>query len=256
MDRLQNKVALITGGASGIGKATALLFAREGAEVAVSDLNAAAGEAVAAEIRALGRGAIFIRHDTSSEADWKAAISAVVGRFGRLDVLLNGAGIAFRKSVLETSLEDWRKVQAVNLDGVFLGTREGIAAMRTTGGGSIINISSIAGLVGIATSAAYCASKGGVKLFTKAAALESGARGWKVRINSVHPGFIETPMVMDSLDNAANAEMLMKSILDRHPIGRMGKPEEIAEGILYLASDASSFVTGAELVIDGGYTAQ
>ena len=256
MNRLQNRIALITGGASGIGKATALLFAREGADVAVTDLNVAAGEAVAAEIKAMGRGAIFIRHDTSSEADWKAAIAAVKEKFGRLDVLLNGAGIALRKSLLETSLADWRKVQAVNLDGVFLGTREGIAAMRESGGGSIINISSIAGIIGLSTSAAYCASKGGVKLLTKSAALESGANGWKVRVNSVHPGYIETPMVLGSIEASASGERLKKNIVERHPIGRMGKAEEIAEGILYLASDASSFVTGAELVIDGGYTAQ
>jgi 3(or 17)beta-hydroxysteroid dehydrogenase len=232
------------------------LFAREGADVAVSDLNAAAGEAVAAEIKAMGRGAIFIRHDTSDEASWKAAIAAVKQRFGRLDVLLNGAGIALRKSLLETSIADWRKVQAVNLDGVFLGTREGIMAMRESGGGSIINISSIAGIVGLGMSAAYCASKGGVKLLTKSAALECGANGWKVRVNSVHPGYIETPMVMESIAAAASGERLKKSIVDRHPLGRMGKAEEIAEGILYLASDAASFVTGAELVIDGGYTAQ
>ncbi|HUN51091.1 MAG TPA: glucose 1-dehydrogenase [Candidatus Sulfotelmatobacter sp.] len=256
MNRLQDKVALITGGASGIGKATALLFAREGAKVAVSDLNAAAGEALAAELRQIGPGAIFIHHDASSESAWKAAVAAVKRAFGRLDVLLNGAGIALRKSLLDTSLEEWRKVQAINLDGVFLGTREGVAAMRESGGGSIINISSIAGLVGLAQSSAYCASKGGVKLFTKSAALEAAAAGWNVRINSVHPGYIETPMVLGPIETTANGERLKKNIVDRHPIGRMGKPEEIAEGILFLASDAASFVTGAELVIDGGYTAQ
>jgi NAD(P)-dependent dehydrogenase (short-subunit alcohol dehydrogenase family) len=251
--RVAGKVALITGGASGIGKATAKLFAREGAKVAISDLNATAGEALAKEI---GGGTIFIRHDTTSEADWKAAIASVIKAFGRLDVLLNGAGIALRKSLLETTMEEWRKVQAVNLDGVFLGTREGIAAMRKTGGGSIINISSIAGLVGLAPSAAYCASKAGVKLLTKAAALECGAERWGVRVNSVHPGYIETPMVMGHVAGANDPVRMKESIEARHPLGRMGRPEEIAEGILFLASDAASFVTGSELVIDGGYTAQ
>ncbi|HYM31895.1 MAG TPA: glucose 1-dehydrogenase [Candidatus Cybelea sp.] len=256
MDRLKGKVALITGAASGIGRATAALFAREGAKVVLTDLDGKAGEAVAADIAKSGGETLFLKHDATNEADWQRVVAAAISAFGRLDALVNNAGIGLAKSLLETTVDDWRRVMAVNLEGVFLGTREGVLVMRDRGGGAIVNVSSIAGIVGLPRSPAYSASKGGVRLLTKAAALESAQSGWKVRINSVHPGYIETPMVLGHIARAADPEQARQYLISRHPIGRLGRPEEIAEAILFLASDESSFMTGAELVADGGYTAQ
>jgi len=254
MGRVSGKVALVTGGALGLGKATAEMLAREGAKVVVTDVKEAEGGKTVEGIRAGGAEAIFVRHDASSEDDWKAVLKQALDAFGRLDVLVNNAGIGILGNVEDTTLEDWRKTQSVNLDGVFLGTKYGIEAMRRSGGGSIINLSSIEGLVGDPNLAAYNASKGGVRIFTKSAALHCARQGYGIRINSVHPGYIWTPMV-EAVSKGKDTEKY-KALVDLHPIGRLGEPDDIAYGILYLASDESKFVTGSELVIDGGYTAQ
>lgn len=255
MARVSNKVALVTGGAKGIGEACALLLAKEGAKVVVSDLDIAAGAKVVKAIKAAGGEAIFIQQDVTDEASWPKAIAAAVERFGALHVLVNNAGIAIPGSAVEATLADWRKTMAVNLDAVFLGTKYAIPAM-TDKNGSIINISSIEGIVADPNLAAYNASKGGVRIFTKSAALHCGKNGLKVRVNSVHPGYIWTPMVEDyvkSIGDVAEGRAALDSL---HPIGHVGDVMDVAYGVLYLASDESKFVTGSELVIDGGYTAQ
>lgn len=252
--RVAGKVALVTGAAMGLGAETARRLAQEGARVMLTDLDEAAGDAVAAEIVAAGGNAAFLRHDVAQESDWEAVIAATVARFGGLQVLVNNAGISGGTlPLLEHSLEDWRRVMSVNLDGVFLGLRHGGPAIAASGGGSIINLSSILGKVGLPNAAAYCASKGGVLLLTKAAALEWAPLG--LRVNSVHPGFIETPMVTAAMRNAENGNEMRDQLISAHALGRFGAPREIADAILFLASDESSFMTGAELVVDGGYTA-
>jgi NAD(P)-dependent dehydrogenase (short-subunit alcohol dehydrogenase family) len=253
--RLAGKVALVTGAASGLGAETARRLAREGAAVMLSDLNSTAGEAVAAQIIASGGRAAFSAQDVSSEDDWAATVTATTGAFGRLDILVNNAGIVGNQLDLMThSLADWRRILAVNLDGVFLGMRAVGAVMAAQGGGSIINLSSILGKVGMANTSAYCASKGGVLMLTKAAAVEWAPLG--IRVNSVHPGFIDTPMVADALHAAENGNEMRSAIIAAHPLGRLGVPREIADAIVFLASDEASFMTGAEMVVDGGYTAQ
>ncbi len=251
--RVQGKVALITGAASGIGAETARALAREGARLVLTDRAREAGEAVAREIAVLGTEVEFREHDVALEADWISVVAAAKARFGRIDVLVNNAGVGGGTPLLESTLEQWRTVLAINLDGVFLGMRHVCPAMIETGGGSVINLSSILGKVGQPGAAAYCASKGGVLLLTKAAALELAPAG--IRVNSVHPGYIETPMVQTALHNAENGNELRDVLITRHALARLGMPVEIANGIVFLASDESSFMTGAELVIDGGYTA-
>ena len=248
--RLENKVALISGGARGMGAAEAKLFAREGARVVIGDVLEEEGRQVEAEINEGGGHCLFIRLDVTSEADWQRAVQATVSRFGRLDILVNNAGIYRTERVEETSAALWDQVMEINAKGVFLGTKHAIPEMRRAGGGSIINISSVAGLVGNHLSAAYTASKGAVRLFTKAAAIQYAKEG--IRVNSIHPGTIETPMTAHLLANPAHRQ----DRLERTPLGRLGRPEDVAFGALYLASDESSFVTGSELVIDGGRTAQ
>lgn len=253
--RLAGKVALVTGAASGLGAESARRLARAGAAVLLTDREVAAGETVAAGIVAEGGRAAFLAHDVTSEADWSAAVAATTGSFGRLDILVNNAGIVGNQLDLMThSLEDWRRILAVNLDGVFLGMRAVGPVMAAQGSGSIINLSSILGKVGIANTSAYCASKGGVLMLTKAAAIEWAPLG--IRVNSVHPGFIDTPMVSNALHAAENGNEMRDQIIAAHPLGRLGVPREIADAIVFLASDESSFMTGAELVVDGGYTAQ
>jgi NAD(P)-dependent dehydrogenase (short-subunit alcohol dehydrogenase family) len=253
MNRVAGKVALVTGAGMGLGRASALMLAREGARVAVTDVKEAEGRAVADAIIETGGEAIFIRHDVASEADWANAIDITLRRFGKLDILVNNAGVLFAAKVGETSLERWRGLMAVNCDGVFLGTKHGMAVMKK--GGSIINLSSVAGIVGLENLGAYNASKGAVRLFTKSAALECAKAGNGVRVNSIHPGGIWTPMLETFIgkrgESAADA-----AAADMHPMGHAGEPDDIAYGVLYLASDESKFVTGSELVIDGGYTAQ
>jgi NAD(P)-dependent dehydrogenase (short-subunit alcohol dehydrogenase family) len=260
MERIRGKAALVTGAASGIGRATAILFAREGARVLATDLDPA-GETVAASIRTDGGEAHFLRHDVSDEASWVGAIRRQLEAFGRLDVLVNNAGISFAKPLGETTLAEWRRLMAVNLDGVFLGTREAVRAMRRSGGGgSIVNVSSASGLVGSPLASAYCASKGGVRLFTKAVALEVAGDG--IRVNSIHPGGVRTPIWAKAdfwpglVEQSGSEDAAFQALAGAAPLGRLADPEEIAEAILYLASDVSKFMTGSELVIDGGYTAR
>ncbi len=251
--RVEGKVALVSGGASGLGAESARRLAREGARVMLTDVAHDRGQAIADEILAEGGEAAFLLHDVTDEAQWIEAIKATVARFGRLDILVNSAGIGGGEPLLEATLDGWRRVTGINLDGTFLGLRHAAPAMIEGGGGSIINLSSILGKVGFPGAAAYCASKGGVALLTKAAALELAATG--VRVNSVHPGFIETPMVAEALHASGNGNEMRDMLISRHALGRLGAPREIADAIVFLASDESSFMTGAELVIDGGYTA-
>jgi 3(or 17)beta-hydroxysteroid dehydrogenase len=249
--RLAGKVALISGAARGMGAVEAELFAKEGARVLVGDILEAEGRQVETGIRAAGGEAIFVRLDVTSETDWQSAVTTAVSRFGKLDVLVNNAGISGPGRVEDTTLEAWNRVMAVNATGVFLGTRAAITAMRAARGGSIVNISSQLGLVGVeTTSPQYQASKGAVRLLTKATAIQY-ARD-RIRANSVHPGPIVTPMTEASRADPERYRLAVSRI----PLGRYGRPEEVAYGVLYLASDESSFVTGSELVIDGGWTAQ
>jgi NAD(P)-dependent dehydrogenase (short-subunit alcohol dehydrogenase family) len=254
MGRVQGKVALVTGAGMGLGRAAALMLAREGARVVVTDVKEMEGRDTVEAIIASGGEAMFLRQDVTSEADWKDVVSGAIRRFGKLDILVNNAGVLFAASVEETSLEQWRSLMSVNCDGVFLGTKHAIAAMKDKGG-SIINLSSVAGLVGLANLGAYNASKGAVRLFTKAAALECAKQGGRVRVNSIHPGGIWTPMLEQFLGKHGEAPAEAAAAV-MHPVGHAGEPDDIAYGVLYLASDESKFVTGAELVIDGGYTAQ
>jgi NAD(P)-dependent dehydrogenase (short-subunit alcohol dehydrogenase family) len=267
MKRVLNKVAVVTGGGAGIGRAAALALGREGAKVVAADIDLQSAESVVREIRAGGFPALAVRHDVGEEKSWRSLIEATTGEFGTLDVLVNNAGVGPTKSLLETTLEDWHAVLRINLDGVFLGTRAGVEAMRPLPSrprhqsGSIVNISSILGLVGLSEAAAYSASKGAVRLLSKSVALECAAKGWNVRVNSIHPGFIATPMVAEAIKRFAtqagtDLETQHRAFADLHPLGRLGQAEEIAAAILFLASDESSFVTGSELVVDGGYTAR
>ena len=251
MGRLEGKVALISGGARGQGAVEAQMFAREGASVVFGDVRDDEGKKVEAEIKAAGGKATYVHLDVTSEADWRAAVATAVSSYGKLDVLVNNAGILLRSKIEETSEADWDRIMAINVKGVFLGTKAAIPAMRQAGGGSIINISSTAGLVGSpGQTAAYTATKGAVRLFTKATAIQH-ARD-KIRCNSVHPGPIVTDMIKDMLDDRAMWEQRLR----RLPMGRAGTPEDVAYGVLYLASDESGYVTGSELVIDGGTTAE
>ena len=254
-ERVANKVALVTGAASGLGAESARRLAREGAAVLLTDRPVDAGETVAATIEAAGGRAAFRKHDVTSEADWQGAVAAAVERFGRLDILVNNAGVASGAMDLMThSLEEWRRILSINLDGVFLGHRYAGPAIARSGGGSVINLSSIMGKVAMPAAAAYCASKGGVLMLTKAAALEWAPLG--IRVNSIHPGFIDTPMVSNALHQVENGNEMREMIITRHALGRLGVPREIADAVVFLASDESSFMTGSELVVDGGYTAQ
>ncbi|HVN75863.1 MAG TPA: glucose 1-dehydrogenase [Thermoanaerobaculaceae bacterium] len=256
MNRVKGKVALITGAAMGIGQACAEVLATEGAAVVLSDVNVATGKDAATAIeKALGQ-AIFCEHDVGDEKAWQRVVSETIVAYGRLDILVNNAGIGVAGEVEHASLGDWERTLRVNLTGVFLGIKHVIPAMCRTGGGSIINLSSIEGLVGDPTLAAYNASKGGVRLLTKSAALYCAHSGYGIRVNSVHPGYIWTPMVEGSLRASGDLEAGRKRLESLHPVGHLGEPNDIAYGVLYLASDESKFVTGAELVIDGGYTAQ
>jgi NAD(P)-dependent dehydrogenase (short-subunit alcohol dehydrogenase family) len=251
--RVEGKVAIVTGAASGLGAASARRLAEEGARVMLTDRAVEAGEAVAEAIRASGGKAMFMTHDVASEGDWQAVVSGTRDAFGRVDVLVNNAGVGGGSPLMEMSLNDWRSMLSVNLDGVFLGMRC-VGPSMAASGGSIINLSSILGKVAQAGAAAYSASKGGVLMLTKSAAVEWAPL--RIRVNSIHPGYIDTPMVANALHNAENGNELRDVIISRHPLGRLGLAGEIAEGVVFLASDESSFMTGAELVIDGGYTAQ
>jgi 3(or 17)beta-hydroxysteroid dehydrogenase len=264
MNRLDGKVALVTGAARGIGAATARLMVEAGARVALCDVLDEAGRETAG---ALGKAAFYAHLDVTAESDWNAAVATVLDRFGGLDILVNNAGIFLGKSLEEATLADWQRLCAVNLTGVFLGTKLALPALRESGarsahGSVIINLSSTAGLVGSSGDPLYSMTKGGVALFTKSAALEFARKGYRIRVNSVHPGTTESDMgdqviAMRARNLGANdLDAARRQALARLPIGRMGTPEDIARGIVFLASDDSAFMTGAGLVVDGGITAQ
>jgi NAD(P)-dependent dehydrogenase (short-subunit alcohol dehydrogenase family) len=253
MSALAGKVALITGAASGIGRATALLFAREGAAVALFDTNEAGGRAVAKAIEADRGKALFVHGDVTRESDARLAVEATTGRLGALDILFNNAGIIRRTTIVDTTEEDWDRVIAVNLKGVYWMSRLAVPVMSRAGGGIIINTASVWGLVGGARAAAYCASKGAVVLLTKAMALDHGPQN--IRVNCICPGDTDTPMLRQE------AGMLGEP-MDRHmaqaadvPLRRVARPEDIAQAALYLAGEASSYISGAPLIIDGGFVA-
>ena len=247
--RLENKVAFISGGGRGLGEVMAKFFANEGASVVIGDVLEDEGKQTEAEINEAGGQCLFVRLDVTDETQWQQAIASTLARFGKLNILVNNAGIYRTHRVEDTTSEEWDQVLAVNGKGVFLGTKAAIPEMRKAGGGSIINLSSVAGLVGSADSAAYNASKGAVRLLTKSTAIQYAKEG--IRANSIHPGTIETPMTADLLAGDGRQDRM-----NRTPLGRLGRPEDVAYGALYLASDEASFVTGSELVIDGGRTAQ
>ena len=248
---LKGKVALVTGAASGIGRAVALVWAREGARVVLSDLDEDQGQETAALVRELGAEALFLRADASSAKDHEELVALTLRNFGRLDAACNNAGIGgVSAPTADYPLDAWNAVLAVNLSGVFYGCKYQIAAMLQTGGGSIINMASILGAAGFANSAAYTAAKHGVLGLTKAAAFEYSAKG--VRVNAVGPGFIHTPMISGLEQDPATHAALVAA----HPIGRLGQPEEIAELVAWLASDRASFVTGSYYPVDGGYLAR
>ena len=259
MARAKNKTAIVTGGGSGLGAASSELLAREGARVVVTDVNVEAAEQTANVIRQRGGQAIALEHDVTERNRWEDVIAETAGTFGGLDVLVNNAGISGGGAgpMEDVGFDEWKNVMDINLDSVFVGCQEAIKAMKASGGGSIINISSIMGIVGGA-GAAYNASKGGVRLLTKSVAVYCGTNGYGIRCNSIHPGYIWTPMVrsiVHFVDELETEDDLRQMLVEKHPIGRLGIPEDIANGVLFLASDESGFMTGSELVIDGGYTA-
>jgi len=266
MGRLKGKVALVTGAAAGIGRSAAEALAAEGATVIVTDVDEAGGTETAGLIEKAGGTARFLKQDVTSEERWQEVYSDIMRHEGKLNVLVNNAGIAIGVPVTEMALADWQRQLAINMDGVFLGTKHGIPAIAGSGGGSIINISSVAGLRGASGMAGYCASKGGVRLFTKAVAMECADAKSNIRVNSIHPGIIDTAIwqkipqggmevspAMQAGANAMDPEAVSQMVT---PLGFAGKPMDIAAGIVFLASEDSRYMTGAELVIDGGMTAR
>jgi 3(or 17)beta-hydroxysteroid dehydrogenase len=267
MNRLDGKVALISGAARGIGAETARLMAEAGAKVAIGDVLDERGRETARAIESAGAEAIYARLDVTREEDWTAAVTAVTGRFGGLDILVNNAGVFLGMSIEEATLADWHRLCGVNLTGVFLGTKLALPALRDSAqksphGSAIVNLSSVAGLVGSTGDPLYSMTKGGVTLFTKSAALEFARKGYRIRVNSIHPGTTETEMGDQVLTMRArnlgtnDLEPARQQALTRIPIGRMGTVTDIAKGIVFLASDDAGFITGAGLVVDGGTTAQ
>jgi NAD(P)-dependent dehydrogenase (short-subunit alcohol dehydrogenase family) len=259
--QVAGKVALVTGGASGIGQAVAVLLAEEGASVIVTDIDELRGPEIVAGIKRAGHQAIFLPQDVTSEPRWAEIVSDIDKQFGRLDILVSNAGIGIAvPSIVDMSLADWRRQTAINLDGVFLSVKHCLPLMRRIGGGSVIMMSSLAGLRGSAILAGYCATKGGVRLFAKAVAMECATAGDGIRVNSVHPGIIDTPIwgkiPTEAAGSGRNAPIDPEERAKlATPLGYAGQARDIAAGVLYLASDASRYVTGTELVIDGGMNA-
>jgi len=258
MGRVSGKVAIVTGGASGIGRGCAELLAAEGAVVVVTDIQEDLGAETVSSIVAAGGQAEFVAHDVTDEAAWEAVVAHTLAEHGGLHILVNNAGIGIGGSIVDMTLADWQRQQAINLDGVFLGIKHAIPVMRDSGNGSIINMSSVAGLKGAANLSAYNATKGGVRLFTKGVALECAQSRWPIRVNSVHPGIIDTPIwtkVNPEMLDGGNAMDVESMAEVGVPSGQLGQPRDIANGVLFLASDDSSYITGTELVIDGGISA-
>jgi NAD(P)-dependent dehydrogenase (short-subunit alcohol dehydrogenase family) len=258
--RVEGKVALVTGAANGIGRSAALVLAREGAKIAATDLQDEKGAGLLGELRAMECECEYYHHDVTCEEDWQSVVAQIRTRFGRLDVLVNNAGIGLSSPVVDMAFADWKRQMAVNLDGVFLGVKHSLPLMREGGSGSIINVSSIAGIKASPNLSGYCASKGGVRLFTKSVALECAAARDGVRVNSLHPGITETAIwdtLIGTVEDGSNGGKARGPTLDKLteravPLGYKAAPEDIANGILWLASDESRYVTGTELVIDGG----
>ncbi len=258
MNRLLNKVAMVTGGSLGIGAATCLLFAREGAKVVIADIDEKAGITLAEQIKEEGFEATFEKLDVSKEENWQRVIKAVLDKYGKLNIMVNNAGVSLGKDIEGTTLNEWNWLMGINATGVFLGTKYAIDAMKDNGENcSIINRSSIDGQIAESGLFAYCASKGAVTILTKSAALHCGEKGYKIRVNSVHPGYVHTALTeKEAADAGMTPEEYFKKVGEQHPIGYIGKPMDIAYGDLYLASDESIFTTGSELTIDGGWTSK
>lgn len=267
MNRLDGKVALLSGAARGIGGQTARRMAEAGAKVVIGDVLEDAGKALAEEITSAGGDARFVALDVTREADWDGAVKAATDAHGDLDILVNNAGVFLGRDVEEVSLDDWHRLVSVNLTGVFLGTKHCAPALRESAkkskhGSAIVNLASIAGLVGSQLDQLYSMTKGGVTTFTKATALSFGRKGDRIRVNSIHPGVIETDMGAQTFTARANiagsndTDTARQQALNMHPIGRLGVADDIALGIVFLASDDAGFMTGSGLVVDGGYTAQ
>ncbi len=264
--RLDGKVALVTGAGRGIGLNIAQVLSSSGAKVVLADITDELGMAAAEDIKKAGGEAIYCHIDVTREEEWKQIIKMTVESFGGLDIIVNNAGGAPVGNIEDVTTADWHQVMALNVDGVFFGVREGIIAMKPGGiagkGGSIINISSICGLIGLPGASAYCTAKGAVRLLSKAAGVECGRLQYGIRVNSVHPGFIKNERAMQGFQDMAAAGLFPSAAdaeaaqVAMHPIGRMGSTEDVAQAVLYLASDSSSFVTGTEFVVDGGFTAQ
>ena len=253
MARLEGKTALVTGAASGIGLQTSIRLAEEGALVMMTDINHEEGLQQAEK---LGANATFLKLDITEEEEWISVLDETVKRFDRLDILVNSAGMVLIADVEQITLEDWRKVHAVNLDGTFLGCKHGVRVMKEFGAGSIINLSSVSGMIGGFNLAAYNSSKGAVRMLTKSVALHCARAGYGIRCNSIHPTFIETPMLESMILDSPDPEKARQTLVRQVPLRRIGKPDDVANMIVYLASDESTFVTGTEMVIDGGVIAQ
>ena len=252
MPRLDGKVVLLSGGASGIGAATARLVVREGGKAVLADRDEAMGRALTLE---LGAAAHFVPLDVTQEPSWQAAVAASVEKFGALHGLLNAAGVGVRNTIEDCTLEEYRRINDINSLGTVLGCKSAIGVMKAAGGGSIVNISSVLGLRGAAHAMAYSASKGAVRTLTKNVALHCAQMKYNIRCNSVHPGYIDTPMIAPRLEQNAGNMTGRQSLEELHPVGRLGRPEEVAHMILFLLSDESTFSTGSEFVCDGGLTA-
>ena len=253
MGRLEGKTALVTGAASGIGLQTSIRLAEEGARVMMTDINLEEGLQQAEKLDA---NATFLKLDITEEEEWISILDETVKRFDRLDILVNSAGMVLIADVEQITLEDWRKVHAVNLDGTFLGCKHGVRVMKEFGAGSIINLSSVSGMIGGFNLAAYNSSKGAVRMLTKSVALHCARAGYGIRCNSIHPTFIETPMLESMIRDSPDPEKARQTLVRQVPLRRIGKPDDVANMIVYLASDESTFVTGTEMVIDGGVIAQ